>query len=63
MARPAPVMKDLRRLGSCKHRPPPPPTVDASELPKNIVVGTDSFGKRGYSICPQVKKKPVIAAV
>lgn len=27
--------------------------IKAGELPKGAIVGTNSFGKRGYSICPQ----------
>ena len=27
--------------------------IEAGKLPKGAVVGTNSFGKRGYEICPE----------
>jgi phosphatidylethanolamine-binding protein (PEBP) family uncharacterized protein len=37
--------------------------IDAGELPKGTVTGTNSFGKRGYSICPPGQEETYIAAL
>ncbi len=37
--------------------------IEAGRLPKGAVVGTNSFGKRGYSICPRSGSEIYVFAV
>jgi len=37
--------------------------IEAGRLPKGAIVGTNGFGKRGYSICPPGKEETYMFAV